>query len=124
MMVGPPGAIIQRTVEQPPPEKTVVRIAVNHHRTCVIWIEDIVNAHRTRADGDGVRDVGALAIGASRGNRDWRWFGGIGIGGRGRAREISLDWRLRRLRFFETREFGFADLPFFGASCGGIVSEA
>src|SRR5206468_9776608 len=40
MVIGPPGAVVQRAVEQPPPKKAVIRVIVNHDRTRIVRPEN------------------------------------------------------------------------------------
>src|SRR5260370_40930890 len=45
MMIGPPGAVIEAAIQQPPPEKAVVGVVVNHHGPGPVRIEHVVNPH-------------------------------------------------------------------------------
>ena len=58
MMVSPISPIIEGTVQEPPPEKTIVRIAINNHRPPGIGRE---NRTRPKRSGGIRRIVGNIA---------------------------------------------------------------
>ena len=117
MMIGPIGAVIERAVQQPPPEETVVGVAVNHNGIGVVGRENRVITGWPRADGDGVWNICAGAVGTARGC-DGRGFCVVSVPGRAAAGGIYNGRRAWSLRFFEPCEFAFAGLFFAGASSG------
>ena len=124
MVIRPPGPIVERAIQQPPPEKAVVRIVVNDHGTRVVRIEHVIDPHWPGRIGNRVRNIHSRAVSAAAGPRDGgrcdlvrgRVHGGTG----------SIAWRVwpRELGVLEAGEFLFAGFLFPGASSGVVEREA
>src|SRR5262249_52927790 len=91
------GAVVQRPIQQPPPEKAAVWIVINHYRTIVIWLKKRPDARRSCVNRVCVGHINRPCVTARRG-RDGRRLGSIrivighagGTWGRGGSRILAL----------------------------------
>src|SRR5262245_26464996 len=103
-MISPPGTILQRPVQQPPPEKAAVRIPVDYRRPPIIRLENRPRAHRPARQNHRIRDIRPRLVPTATGG-DHR-AGPCHIRAHRRRRACGCSWGGGRssLRIFKSRK--------------------